>query len=351
MAAANRVQNFNNDIILRFIVDRKYRLLRHSILIILLVGAFYNSKIGYPDPSSIYVKLSISFIILAVLYINMYWLVPKFLFKEHYLGYCLRNIVLFVLAHIAGFYSRYFISHYFGQALMPKEQSNWLGFYLTFTVLMGASAAVKLFQRWIVDSQRINELETATIQSELENLKKQINPHFLFNTLNNANVLTRKDPEKASQVLMKLSDLLRYQLYDSARSRIFLSSDIHFLEDFLNLEKIRRDNFDFTIIQEGALQGVEVPPLLFITFIENAVKHNNDAEERSFVHVLFAVKGKELHFHCINSKPRIKTKRNGNGGLGLANVKRRLELIYPERHDLQITDNTELFSVHLTIKL
>ncbi|WP_197684532.1 sensor histidine kinase [Mucilaginibacter mallensis] len=281
----------------------------------------------------------------------MYCLVPRLLFKDNYLGYFLWNIVLFILVQSIGFYARYFVITYFKQNIHPKDEPNWVAFYFVFIVLIGASAAVKLFQRWIVDSQRINELETATIQSELENLKKQINPHFLFNTLNNANVLTKKDPEKASQVLMKLSDLLRYQLYDSVRTKIFLTADIHFLEDFLNLEKIRRDNFEFTITQDGALRGLEIPPLLFITFVENAVKHNIDAEERSFVYVFFAVVEEDLNFHCINSKPRITVKRDGSGGLGLANVKRRLELIYPGRHDLRITDNEETFNVHLIIKL
>ena len=351
MAPVNRIKTFNNDLILRLIIEPRYRLFRHLILIIVLGAAFYNSKMGYADPSNTYVRLSIFSVVLSVIYINVYWLVPKLLFKDNYLGYLLYNIILFLLAHVIGYYTRIFIVDYFNQAIPQKEQPNLIALYLIFAVLMGASAAVKLFQRWITDSQRINELETATIQSELENLKKQINPHFLFNTLNNANVLTHKDPEKASQVLMKLSDLLRYQLYDSARAKIFLTADIHFLEDFLNLEKIRRDNFDFTITQEGSLQGLEVPPLLFITFVENAVKHNIDAEERSFVYVFFAIVEKELNFHCINSKPRIKVKRNGSGGLGLANVKRRLELIYPERHDLRITDNEETFSVHLIIKI
>ncbi|NCD69664.1 sensor histidine kinase [Mucilaginibacter agri] len=350
MGSINRVKTFNNDIILRLIVEPRYKVLRHLLLIIVLGIAFYNGKMDFIGPADIYVKISILLIVLSLLYLNMYWLVPKLLFKDNYFGYFLWSVGLFTLAHVVGYYSRLFIINYFGQTYPIKEQ-NWVAFYLIFAVLMGASAAVKLFQRWITDSQRINELETATIQSELENLKKQINPHFLFNTLNNANVLIHKDPEKASQVLMKLSDLLRYQLYDSARGKIFLSSEIHFLEDFLNLEKIRRDNFDFTITQEGPLKGIEIAPLLFITFVENAVKHNIDAEERSFVYIFFAVVAKELNFHCINSKPRIKAKRNGSGGLGLANVKRRLELLYPGRHQLRIMDNTETFNVHLTIKI
>jgi len=150
--------------------------------------------------------------------------------------------------------------------------------------------------------------------------------------LNNANVLTKKDPNKASEVLMKLSDLLRYQLYDSARDKVLLTSDIRFIEDFLNLEKVRRDNFDFLISKEGDLSGVQIPPLLFISFVENAVKHNNDTEKLSFVNLFFNVSNNELSFKCINSKPKIKAIKNVTGGLGLKNIKRRLELLYPSTH-------------------
>jgi len=350
MDPVTNAKPFNNDIILKFIIDRKYRILRHLILIMLLGAVFYTSKTDFSDPLSTYLKVSTFSILLSLFYINMYWLVPKFLFKDSYLGYFFWNIVLSLLVVLVGIGVKHYLITHSKPPAYPRDDSNLFIFYFFFTVLIGASAAIKLFQRWIADSQRINELETATIQSELENLKKQINPHFLFNTLNNVNVLTKKDPEKASQILMKLSDLLRYQLYDSARAKIFLTADIHFLEDFLNLEKIRRDNFDFTITQEGALQGLEIPPLLFITFVENAVKHNIDAEERSFVNVYFSIVDEELHFHCINSKPKITVKRDGSGGLGLANVKRRLELIYPGRHDLRITDNVEIFDVQLIIK-
>jgi LytS/YehU family sensor histidine kinase len=282
----------------------------------------------------------------------MYWLVPRFLFKDNYLGYFLWNILLFAIIQTIGLTAKHFLSAYIKPSYNhPNDEPNLFAFSFVFIVLIGAAAAVKLFQRWIVDSQRINELETATVQSELENLKKQINPHFLFNTLNNANVLTQKDPEKASQVLIKLSDLLRYQLYDSARNKVFLTSEMHFLEDFLNLEKIRRDDFEFTITQDGDLNGIEIAPMLFITFVENAIKHNIDAENSSFVYVFFSVVDGAVHFHCINSKPRITVAKSGSGGLGLANVMRRLELLYPHRHDLTVTDNIETFNVHLAVKL
>ena len=226
-------------------------------------------------------------------------------------------------------------------------------FSVTFVVvtLIAASSAVKLFQRAILDNQRINELEKMTMRAEMEQLKNQITPHFLFNMLNNANVLTQKDPSRASQVIMKLSDLLRYQLYDSARSSVLLTADIHFLEDFLNLEKVRRDNFEFVVSKQGQLTGVQVAPLLFITFVENAIKHNADHDKPSYVHLHFDVYGKTLHFKCVNSKPRIPTVKQEVGGWGLVNIKRRLELIYPDRHLLEIENGNETYTVSLNIEL
>lgn len=197
----------------------------------------------------------------------------------------------------------------------------------------------------------IYELKQANTNAELDQLKNQINPHFLFNMLNNANVLTKKDPDKASQVLMKLSDLLRYQLYDSARDKVLLTSDIHFLEDFLNLEKIRRDNFDFVISKEGDLNGVQVPPLLFISFVENAVKHNNDVSNSSYVNLYFNVADDKLFFKCINSKPLLKAVNSKSGGLGLANIRRRLELLFPAAHLLKIEDKSDTYCITLTLQL
>src|SRR6202000_1449787 len=132
-----------------------------------------------------------------------------------------------------------------------RENADFLPLLSFPVLLLLPSTAFRLFQRSILDNQRIAELERISMQSELQQLKNQINPHFLFNMLNNVNVLTQQDPEKASQVLMKLSDLLRYQLYDSSREKVLLTADIRFLTDFLNLEKIRRDNFDFIVSKEG----------------------------------------------------------------------------------------------------
>jgi LytS/YehU family sensor histidine kinase len=214
-----------------------------------------------------------------------------------------------------------------------------------------SSTTIKLFQRWIVDTSHIRELEKNTMDAELEQLKNQITPHFLFNMLNNTNVLIQTDAEKASQTIMTLSDLLRYQLYDSTREKVFLSSDIRFLTDFLNLEKIRRDNFEFTIETEGDINNLLLPPLLFIPFIENAVKHSEGSKNTSCIHLKFTLTDGRLDFVCINSKPEKEKEKENTGGLGLANIRRRLDLLFGEKYRLNICEKKNSYRVHLNIIL
>jgi len=333
---------------LQLIVSEKYRFQRHLLLIAFCIAVLYYSPPDYVEPFETYNRAVVFFQIILLAYSNMYFFVPKFLFRKKYLHYG-----LFVLTGtILSFYIHEVFSWFFKTDLLPYEDDsiNFFTFSFMIMMLIIASAAVKLFQQWISDAQLIHDLDLARTNAELEQLKNQINPHFLFNMLNNANVLIEDDPKKASQVLMKLSDLLRYQLYDSSRDRVLLTSEIHFLEDFLNLEKVRRDNFKFLISKEGELNGVQVPPLLFISFVENAVKHNNDSAKLSYVNLFLDVRHTELYFKCINSKPAVKAVSR-SGGLGLVNIKRRLELLFPASHDLKIEDNSETYCISLTLKL
>lgn len=328
-------QSITGNWVFQFLVSSKYRIHRHLLLISVICGVLYNSTPEIAEPTLILVFF------LVLFYINMYLLVPKLLFRNKNIQYCLSVLGIIIISAIGG---------YFFNSTSKGDGLNIPLFSFLILVLIAASSSVKLFQKGMVDKQLIDELEKSKTYAELEQLKNQINPHFLFNMLNNAKVLTKKDPEKASQVLMKLSDLLRYQLYDSARDKVLLTSDIHFLEDFLNLEKVRRDSFDSLISKEGNLSGVQIPPLLFISFVENAVKHNNDATKSSYVNLFFEVRNDELFFKCINSKPLLKS-FNNTGGLGLSNIKRRLELLFPSNYSLKIEDYAETFTVYLSIKL
>ncbi len=350
MSKTSQRQLMDKNGMLQFLISSKYSWHRHLMMIVFISLALFNSEPEYTEPTETFSRIVALLLFLLLVYTNMYLLVPKLLFKKKYAEYCLSALGLIAISGFVYMIGRYLYSPEV-RLDSSKEDVGILPFSFVIIILISASAAIKLFQQWMFDVQLIHELEQAKTNAELEQLKNQINPHFLFNMLNNANVLTKKDPEKASQVLMKLSDLLRYQLYDSAREKVFLTSDIHFLEDFLNLEKVRRDNFDFLISKEGNLSGVQIPPLLFISFVENAVKHNNDSEKRSYVNLFFDVRNNELFFKCINSKPIQKEMKSSSSGLGLTNIKRRLELLFPASHFLEIEDNPETYCVTLSIKL
>jgi LytS/YehU family sensor histidine kinase len=339
-----------NDSLFRFFISDKQRIYRHLLFVAFLALVMFTSKPQFVEPALTVIRISLLALFILLFYTNMYILVPRFFFKNRFVAYALSVVAMIAIITLVYMVAWQILGPYRRPGVM-KGAINIPTLSFVVVVFIAASTAIKLFQRAVQDSIRINELEKTTMRAEMEQLKNQINPHFLFNMLNNANVLTQKDPAKASQVLMKLSDLLRYQLYDSTRASVLLTADIHFLEDFLNLEKIRRDQFECIVSKQGELTGIQVAPLLFITFVENAIKHNIDLENKSYVHLYFNVYNNVLHFKCVNSKPRLITTRKDVGGLGLANVKRRLELIYPERHMLQIDDNIDIYSVSLTIQL
>jgi two-component system, LytTR family, sensor kinase len=241
-----------------------------------------------------------------------------------------------------------------------QETNSFQNLFITvhmLTLMVFASTSIKLFQRWARDNNRINELEKNSLQMELRELKNQINPHFLFNMLNNVNVLVKKDPDKASTIILKLSDFLRYQLYDNNQHSVLLLSEIQFLNDFMELEKIRRDDFNFRLSienesnNENMISQLVLPPNLFITFIENAIKHSIDLDDPSEVNITFKIYKKELVFICSNTKPVEPSETCNKGGLGLANVKRRLELLYGKDFKLKIEDETKNYTTTLTLPI
>lgn len=345
-----------------FLLNPQKRIYRHLLLQLVVVLITINVFWDTPDvfiitPERIRSWIGYFLIIDLLIYVNAYVLAPRFLLKGSLFRYLIMVLTLILLSIITlGALQTLFEDTRFES--VPASQSVMLLNIFSSTVSVGlliaGSSAMVLFKHWISNNQRVNELEAATLQSELKFLKSQINPHFLFNMLNNVYVLIKKGRSEAAEVLFKLEDLLRYQLNDSSQEKIQLSSDIHFMNDFLNLEKIRRDNFDFTISKEGDINSVWLPPLLFIPFVENAVKHNTDSENTSFVHLFFKVEDNRLLFQCENSIPapgEEEEKEKRIGGLGLKNIRRRLELLYPDRHSLDIIENKQCYTVNLQLDL
>lgn len=346
-----------------FLIMPKYRIYRHLLVLTYAAVLFYDPEKPkeFSGSHQFFYDFTWIFFYLLMVYINMYVLVPKLLFRAKYFSYLLSLIIMIVSGYL--FIKRILIEDYFDQyriatLTLPRATSVFreiVGITNLFVLLVFSSTSIKLFQQWSRDTNRINELEKNSLQIELRELKNQINPHFLFNMLNNVNVLVRKNPDKASLVILKLSDFLRYQLYDNNQQEVLLLSEIQFLKDFMGLENIRRDDFSFSITVENESSNKEqlsqllLSPNLFTTFVENAIKHSADPDNPSKVKIVFSVYDESLVFLCENTKPQEPLFFGEDSGLGLVNVKRRLELLYGNNFDLEMENLKKTFKVTLKI--
>ncbi|WP_308745266.1 histidine kinase [uncultured Bacteroides sp.] len=338
------------------LVDHQFRLLGHLLLLVLILFlGFQNIHGSFNSDGFLYAFVVSTLIFALPIYLSIYWLVPRFLNKHQLAHYWFWFSVIILLSVLLGLvflyplHQRYGIDDFHLQDGRPFSFLSFMHSVVTLMLIASGCTSFELFRRWIISGKEIMELEKATKQTELQQLKNQINPHFLFNMLNNANILVKENAVEASQILAKLDDLLCYQFNDSARKEVFLQADIQFLVDYLELEKVRRDCFEYHVTTEGELDEVCVPPLLFIPFVENAVKHNPDSNNLSYVHLYFKVRDNKLLFRCENSKPPVPVKKEG--GIGLVNIRRRLDLLYGLRYVLEIEDKETTYNVNLHLSL
>ena len=350
------MENDTNNWFELLLVSRRFRVARHlllQVLILLLTLPSLGSEeeVFIVNSERLWGGIIFYAGLNILCYLNIYLLVPRLLLTGRINRYKWGILVLMTAFFIYALILEAQLSD------MPYQSMSFfrafIGFaasFLMIGLILFATSTMVLFMQWMNEQKRIGELKLATKQSELNMLKQQINPHFLFNMLNNANVLLNRTPKEASQVLFRLEELLNYQLNDSTKELVDLDSDINFLNDFLNLEKIRRDHFTYSITKEGDTTRIKVPPLLFIPFVENAIKHNPDNVNESYVNIQFKIENDELYFRCENSKPAVALTKSKVGGLGLANIRRRLELLYARQHTLSIVDGEKQFTVVLIIK-
>lgn len=347
--------------VIRFITEDKYRLIRHIVLLLgMLAILSYSKDVTEYRGSFRFLKVLFVYIPMVFMcYVNMNILVPVFFFKGRYVIYFIL-LTLLVILSLLGISNVLDIFFPHKSTFNPQRDDAGRGLYESIVIVIPiilVTTMIKLFQRWMKDNQRINELNSINFNMELNELRNQMNPHFLFNMLNGIKSLVRSDPGKATIVIVKLSEFLRYQLYENNNERTMLKSEINFLSNFLELETIRRDNLSVKISSDtncSILKSVFLPPSLFTTFVENAVKHSvNISGEESFVHVNLDVKDNLLYFSCINSKDPnyIPSASEKSSGLGLGNIKRRLELLYGDNHTLEVNSTETKYDIKLTIPL
>ena len=307
----------------------------------------------------------------VIFYINYLWLVPNFYLNGKRLLYFLIGIASIVLL--------YFVSEFLNETFIhnperdrkiaeafeklseenvipkpPVRQMQVYFFSLTSLIISGFALGLKVIEEHIATEKRQKELEKEKLNSELAFLKNQISPHFFFNTLNNIYALIEISSKDAQASVLKLSKMMRYLLYESDNGQTDLKQEINFLNHYIDLMRLRvspKVNFEIQLPNDHL--NLHVPPLLFIPFIENAFKHGISYREKSFVKVEMKIIDNKLFFKCINSiSKRTDTNQDENhSGIGLENVKKRLQLLFPDKHRLDISTKNDEFSIFLSVEL
>lgn len=251
-------------------------------------------------------------------------------------------LVLLILYLVFG--SRYVFNDGWDQAIAETL------FFTSLAFVNGVIALVmKGFISWYSEIKLKEELNKKNYEMELELIKSQINPHFLFNTINNIDVLIEKDATKASRYLNKLSDIMRFMLYETKNENIPLTRELAYIEKYIDLQKIRTSNPNYINYSvDGEAGNLMIAPMLFIPFIENAFKHAENKKMENAITIRIAIRKDKLSFYCENSYKESQIKQD-RPGLGNELIQKRLALLYPNQHTLNVTNDKEIYTANLTL--
>lgn len=316
-----------------FLFGSKYRIWRH--LIFVMVGAiitFNQVFIVYQDCQSIlgnhiYLICFSSFMLyLIAMYFNYFYLTPGFLLKGKYVTYVIVLCLIVFLLPTLSIMGEYWVRNGLGlphritSYINPLILADNLSASVITTICFCAVSVIMLFRKWMTGNLQVARLEKEHIKSELNKLKGQITPAFLSKTLRNASASAESEPQKTSDMLMQLGQLLRYQLYDASRDRILLKSEINFLTQFIELEQKSNPNIQYNIHTEGDLNNIFVAPMLFISLIQCVIADSGTLD------LSFKLENRTLAFIC---KPDY---RNLMDNDTFSLIKQRLELQYPNKY-------------------
>jgi two-component system, LytTR family, sensor kinase len=292
------------------------------------------------------------FLLAGFFYTNSLILIPKLLLKRKIWIYIAALLGCFILISVMH-YLWGFILNDLGLRSGRHPMTDRL-YYPIFPALLvyGLSSAIRITNEWFKNDKQKKEMENEKLTSELAFLKSQVNPHFLFNILNNICSLARKKSDDTENALIKLSQIMRYMLYESKDEKVSLEKEVDYLQSYIELQRLRiSDKVIIKFSITGSPERLMIEPLLLIPFVENAFKHGISYLEESIVNILLIVKEKELTFQVDNS---IAMKRDAaiqiDSGIGLKNVRRRLDLLYPGKYTLLVNDNGAVYKIDLNIK-
>lgn len=333
----------------------KYNL-QHVFFWMLVFGLWYYLR--YQDYESQSIAFQVTLLkvldLAGMVYLTNYLLIPQLLYKKRYALFIILFALTILLSSVMKVYLIGLILNQpvlfdFSESLKTKIYENVISDFF----LVSAGAAFKLIFDYLKMQQNLAQVAKGKAEAELNFLKSQINPHFLFNSLNSVYFLINKDNAEARNALHKFSEMLRYQLYEANGDKIPVEKEITYLKDYMDLQQLRKDDkYSVQFNCDDNVSGFVIEPFLLLPFVENAFKHlSHFSDKANFVKVDMTRNNGTFVFSAENSKEPEKSNAIKQGGIGLANVKRRLELLYPGKHQLEIRDTDHTYLVNLKLQL
>lgn len=298
---------------------------------------------------SIFNPIVVTYPLDIVTFLTFYFYFAPGLYKKERLGFYIFLIICYIHAYS-------FVWSFVYYKLGVTDISQLKLYYFSsigHTLLYSFYGIVFSFAiNWFENREKRKELEQQNVKAELALLRSQINPHFLFNVLNNINSFATKNSEKTSFAIIKLSEIMRYMLYEAKEEKVFIEKEIKHIENYLALQKLRYKNQDFVTFECNCIVGnILIPPMFFIPFIENAFKHGKKGIGNKIVIRLNVTKD-IVQFECSNKIRELnETEKSDFGGFGIENIKRRLELLYPDKHQLIIEVKDSVYNVNLILSI
>ncbi|HOZ30549.1 MAG TPA: histidine kinase [Bacteroidales bacterium] len=305
---------------------------------------------------------TIQILIVIFFYVNYLIFIPGLLFKKKYLLYTISTIACIIgFSFIIEFFVSYILNSPpsmsgqgdFMPPSPPGEMNGPLKGVSVFSIVFVISTALRMSIEWFKNEKLRRELENEKLKAELEALKAQIDPHFFFNVLNNICSLARKKSDDTEKFIIKLSELIRYNLYENKGEKFFLEKEIQFLKSYIEIQQLRLDkNANVKFDYDNTNQDLMIEPMILFPFIENAFKHGISYQNTSSINIKLKTEGNRLFFEIENLiAERSSSNEVKKSGIGLTNVKKRLSLLYSQKHNLNISQEGGVFKVNLTIEL
>jgi hypothetical protein len=349
--------------------DNNIALWLHGIawIILIILPLYLNNVFGGGNFTRLLQFYTHTLSAATIFYVGYLWLIPRFYLREQKAGYFI--ILALLIA------STYLVTYFINDILLfdpvmdakikeafknleetrkfkpPFKFFGFINHVLTSILISGFAMGLGVMERLKQNEKRQKELEQEKLQSELAFLKNQVSPHFFFNTLNNIYSLIGIDGPTAQDSVLKLSKLMRYLLYESENGQTMMSHEIDFMNNYIDLMRLRLSSkVELKIDFPKEFPDFEIPPLLFVPFIENAFKHGVSYREQSFIHIGMKITDTVIRFTARNSNASVQNPDLRHSGIGLDNVRKRLGLLFSEKHKLEIENTPAYFNIELSIQ-